>query len=280
MANSANAMEAMKAGLKSSMEDMVLQSATVEKEDLLNSIVKSQECNIKVSGVHYRVKEFQKRNAKARNEWRAEMIRRILVDTNIVDEDILFETRNNKKVLRDVIRDMHPLSQKDKSAVVGPTIIIAFTQSMLANDIKEKVRKDAGIQMTKQKRGREAEVIRITSHLPPILEAVRNECLRERRSRIEASGGTARYICDESLRWPWISLLKVEADKKTQVPFKVEDPRLADPARALAYDHLRGIRKFTPYFLLNAQQKEALGPPTMTRLSKGETSDTNNVDMA
>ena len=98
MANSANAMEAMKAGLKSSMEDMVLQSATVEKEDLLNSIVKSQEFNIKVSGVHYRVKEFQKRNAKARNEWRAEMIRRILVDTNIVDEDILFETRNNKKV--------------------------------------------------------------------------------------------------------------------------------------------------------------------------------------
>ena len=280
MTTSANAIEALKTDMKTAMEEMILHSVVVEKEDHLNSLVKSQECNIKVSGVHYRIKDFQRKNAKARNDWRADMIRRILVDTHVVEEDVLFENRNGKKVLREVIRDMHPLSQKDKNAVVGPTIIIAFTQSMLANDIKETVRKDAGIQMTKQKRGREAEVIRIGSHLPPILEALRNECLRERRSLIAASGGTTRYVCDESLRWPWISLVKVEGDKKTPISFKVEDPRLANPARALAVDHLQGIRKFTPYFVLNADQRKALGPPTMTLLSKPDSSSPNNVEMA
>ena len=195
------------------------------------------------------------------------MIRRILVETGIVDEDILFEKRNGKMVLRDVIRDMHPLAQKDKSPTVGPTIIIAFTQSMLANDVKEAVRKDAGLTLTNAKRGREHETIRITSHLPPILEALRNECLRERRNMITASGGTKRYICDESIKYPWISLLAVEGERKTAIPFKVEDPRLAHPARSLAFDHLRGIRKFTPFFVLTASEKAALGPPKMTMVA-------------
>ena len=183
-------------------------------------------------------------------------------------------------VLREVIRDMHPLAQKDKSATVGPTIIIAFTQSMLANDIKEKVRKDAGVTLTKNKRGREAEVIRISSHLPPILEALRNECLRERRILISASGGTKRFICDESLKWPWISLLAVDGEKKTPIPFKVEDPRLANPARSLVFDHLRGIRKFTPYFILDDAAKKALGKPVMTTVANASTSQTSNIEMA
>ena len=251
---------------------------------MLNGLCKSQECNIIVSGVHYRIKDWVKKNAKGRNEWRADMIRRILVDTEIVAEETLFEKRGGKTVLREVIRNMHPLSQKDKSSTVGPTIIIAFTQSMLANDIKEKVRKDAGVTLTKSKRGREAEVIRISSHLPPILEALRNECLRERRNLITASGGTKRYICDESVRWPWITLLLVDGEKKTPISFKVEDPRLANPARSLAIDHLRGIRKFTPFFILDDAAKKALGKPVMTAIAKSpsavSTSQTSNVEMA
>ena len=269
---------------KAAVEEMVVQSSTIEKEDMLNGLCKSQECNIKVSGLHYRYKDWAKKNAKARNEWRADMIRRILVDTDIVAEETLFEKRNGKTVLRDVIRNMHPLAQKDKSPTVGPTIIIAFTQSMLANDIKEKVRKDAGVSLTKSKRGREAEVIRITSHLPPILEALRNECLRERRNLISASSGAKRYICDESIKWPWISLLAVDGEKKTPIPFKVEDPRLANPARSLALDHLRGIRKFTPFFLLNDAAKKALGNPVMTTVNiastAASTSQTSSVEMA
>ena len=262
----AASLDEAKKQLKAEMEEMVLASSTVEKEDILNGLCKSQECNVKVTGVHYRYKDWQKKNAKGRNEWRADMIRRIFVNSNIVEEEILFESRpNGKKFLRDVVRDMHPLGQKDKSATKGPAIIIAFTQSMLANDIKEKVRKDAaGIELTKPKRGREAEEIKIISHLPPILEALRNECLRERRRLIAESEGARRYICDESHKWPWITLLAVGDDKKTPIPFKIEDSRLGNPARTLAVDHLNGIRKFVPYFILNAAQKAKLGPPIMT----------------
>ena len=251
---------------KDAVEELIVQSTTIEKEDMLSALCKSQECNLKVSGVHYRSRDYGKKNVKGRAEWRAEMIRRIFVDTGVVAEEILFDQRGGKAVLREVVRDMHPLSQKDKNNTVGPTIVIALTQSSLANDIKETVRKDVGLTLTKPKRGRENETIRITSHLPPILEAKRNECLRERCKMIAASGGTKRFICEESFRFPWISLLAVDGDKKTAIPFEVEDPRLADPARQLAFDHLRGIRKFTPYFILSPPAKAALGGPVMIKV--------------
>ena len=58
---------------------------------------------MKVTGLRYRIKDYQKRNAKARGEWRAEMLRRIFVDTRVVEEDVLFETcTGGKKVLRDI----------------------------------------------------------------------------------------------------------------------------------------------------------------------------------
>ena len=68
------------------------------------------------------------------------------------------------------------------------------------------------------------KVIRIFSHLPLILDQLRNEALRERKAMKEASGGTRRIILSDSLRWPWISLIEKDDDAKTPVPFKVEDP--------------------------------------------------------
>ena len=271
----------IKADLRSDMESIAVRCATLEKEDWLNSQCKSMEANIKVSGVHYRVKDFQKRNAKSRLEWRADMLRRIFIDTRVVEEDVLFETRTaGKKVLRDIIRNMHPLGQKDRSTSVGPTIIIAFTQSSVANDIKEAVRKDSGLELVKTKRGgSEPEKIKIFTHLPPILESLRNECLRERlkmktavtagapaaaAAAAAAAAGTKRFICNESLTWPWISLIRVDDETKTPIPFQLEDARLADPARTLALNHLRGVRQFTPYHVLSADEKAMIGPGVLT----------------
>ena len=89
------------------------------------------------------------------------MIRHIFVDTKIVDEDVLFETKNGKKELRRVIKNMHPLGTKNRNNLVGPTIIVAFLESSLANDIKERVRKGDGLEMTmKRTRGdKEPEVL-------------------------------------------------------------------------------------------------------------------------
>ena len=260
----------MKTDMRVEMEMVAVRCATVEKEDWLNSQCKSMEVDVKVTGLHYRVKEFQKKNAKGRAEWRADMLRRIFVDTRVIEEDILYESRGGKKVLRDVIRNMHPLGQKDKTSQIGPAIIIAFTQSSVANDIKEVVRKDAGIELVKTKRGgRDPEKIKIFSHLPPILEALRNECLRERRihkAKEVAEEGTKRFICNESLTWPWISLVVIDGESKTQIPFKLEDARLADPARTLALNHLRGVRKFTPFHVLTADEKRIIGPEVTTSI--------------
>ena len=51
----------MSAALEAKMEEIGIQALTIAKEDWLNSQCKSMENNIKVSGVHYRVKDFQKK---------------------------------------------------------------------------------------------------------------------------------------------------------------------------------------------------------------------------
>lgn len=138
--------------LKEQMKELVIQSTTVEKEDWLNSQVKSMEVNVKVAGVHYRIADYHKKSSSQRREWRSTMIRRIFVDTKVVEEDLLFETKNGKKELRRVVKNMHPLGTKNRNILVGPTIIVAFLESSLANDIKERVRKGDGLELTKAKR--------------------------------------------------------------------------------------------------------------------------------
>ena len=102
------------------------------------------------------------------------MARRIFVDTGVVEENILFETKaGGKQELRRVIRNMHPLGSKNRSTVVGPNIV-AFLESSLANNIKERVRKGEGVDLKKTKRGKDPEVIKISSHL---LDNLRNEAL-------------------------------------------------------------------------------------------------------
>lgn len=260
--------------MEAKMKEMIYVSTAVEKEDWLNSQVKSMEVNIKVTGVHYRVADYQKKNAKGRLEWRAEMIRRIFVETGIVEEDILFESKGNKKELRRVVKNMHPLG-KNRNNLVGPTIIVAFLESSLANDIKERVRKGEGVDLTKLKRNREPETIKIFSHLPPILENLRNEALRARREIIAETG--KRIIMDESLRWPWISLYEKDDDKKTPISFKVEDNRLVDPARTLAIMHLSQQRNFTPFHILTEAEKKAVGAPGMTHAHHPRPRQSQNV---
>lgn len=108
------------------------------------------------------------------------------------------------------------------------------------------------------------KVIRIFSHLPLILDQLRNEALRERKAIKEASGGIRRIILSDSLRWPWISLIEKDDDVKTPIPFKVEDNRLVDPARTLARLHLSGIREFTTLGNLTDEARKEVGGPAVT----------------
>ena len=232
----------------------------VEKRDWLDNQCKQYENNLKISGLQYVIKDYYAKNGSGRREWRAEIVQRAFVDTCIVDEDVFFAKNDTgKKELRRVVRDVHPLGNRDNA-----TIVCAFTESWVANDIKETVRKGGShLKMTKPRRNKVPEIIKINSHLPAILESLRNEALRARRVLIAAADGKKRYICNESLKFPWVLLYEVNGEVKNPIPFSVEDGRLVDPARSLAVYSVDG-GEFKPYRMLGAEEKKLIPTNIMT----------------
>ena len=233
---------------------------TIEKRAWLDNQCKAYENNIKVTGVHHKASNYYGKNATARREWRSEMVQRILVDTNIMAEDVLFaKNAQGKKELRRIVRDAHPLGNRDNAAIV-----IAFTESWLANDVKETVRKGgAHLNLSKTKtRNGQPENIKVNGHTLAIVEALRNECLKARRTLI-GTGNGKRYICNDSIKFPWVTLYEIEGESKKAIPFMVEDGRLANPARTLAIYAIQG-GEFKPYRMLNAEEKAKIPTNILT----------------
>ena len=238
--------------------DAKIDVLAITKRDWLENQCKQYENNIKISGLQYNIGEYYRKTSSQRREWRADVIQRALVDTKVMAEDVLFaKSANGKKELRRIVRDVHPLGNKNNA-----TIIVAFTESWVANDVKETVRKGQGLEMTTRttRSNKNPETIKINSHVPDIIDCLRNEGLRVRRGLIAASGGKKRYTLNESMKYPWVTLFEIDGDSRKAIPFAVEDGRLADPARTLAVYSLKG-GKFKPYRLLSAAEREAEGIP-------------------
>ena len=230
-----------------------VESVTIQKRDWLELQCKQFENNIKISGLEYNIKDYHRMNASARKEWRSDIIARAFVDTNVLSEDLLFtKNANGSKALRRIVRDAHPLGRTNNS-----TIIVAFTESWIANDVKERVRKGEGLEMTKTRRGKEPEVVKIYSHLPTIIDCLRNEALRARKD-LKAKSGGKKYVCNESFKQPWISLYEIVGERKIPVPFPVEDRRLIDPARTLAIYAVGKVKEFKPFRLLPQDEKDGI----------------------
>ena len=162
--------------------------------------------------------------------------------------------------MKRVVRDVHPLGNRDNA-----TIIVAFVESWVSNDIKEAVRKGGDhLKMTKQQRKRAPEVIKINPHYPVILECLRNEALRARRSLIAAGNTNKRYICNDSMKFPWVLLYEIENDNRKPIAFEVEDGRLVDPARTLAILSINKLGDFKPFRMLSADEKKEVPTGVMT----------------
>ena len=237
---------------ESKIQEAQIAAVTIQKRDFLESQCKQFENNIKVSGLVYDIKVYYKKNATQRREWRGEMARYAFIDTKVLAEDVLFATSaNGKKELKRIVRDAHPLGKTNNS-----TVIFAFTESWLANEIKERVRKAEGLELTKMKRNRESAVVKINSHLPVIIECLKNEGLRSRKSLIAASNGQRKIVLNESLKHPWISLFEINGDTKTPLPFQVEDCRLTNLPRTLAILSIQGSHEFKPFRFLSEDEKK------------------------
>ena len=236
-------------------KDDMITVVAIEKEDLLNKEIKAYENNIKITGLIHDIKESKGLNDAAKRKWRSSILKRALVDTNVVAESEIFEkTTTGEVLIRGIVRDVHPLRQRNNAAIV-----VAFTESWFANMVKEKIRKDEGLKM---KKGREQ--LRIYAHLPLIIDTLQNEALRARREMIDASNGARKIHCNVSMAHPWISLVEVVGDTKKSLSFKVEDGRLVDPARCLAILALNKIKRYTPYRFLTATQKAGIASNVMT----------------
>jgi hypothetical protein len=128
------------------------------------------------------------------------VIQTLLVDTKLVKASLVI--RNNILV-SGVLRDAHPLSSK-----INAPIVIAFTESWLAKQIKEKAKNPKKLTLGK---------LKIHAHLPPIIDALKHEALRERKRMLEEDG-THKIICTTLFRKPWVALFKIVNDKKLALP--------------------------------------------------------------
>jgi hypothetical protein len=142
---------------------------------MLNRDIKSYENNIKIIGMKFEIKDAQKRDDDGRTAWRKKILD-FLVTSKITSASKVFHQSgaNKGKELRGILRDAHPLRQQDNAAIV-----VAFTESWFANQIKNRI-KGKGLNL-------EAGM-KVHPHYPPIIDALKNEAMRERHSK--------NHLCD------------------------------------------------------------------------------------
>ena len=170
------ALEKRVANLEEKQKKRNLFAIVRQKKDLLNAEAKSYSDNFLVKGAKFDIKDAQGDEEKE-EKFREKMVR-IFVVQGLVSAKKVFvagpKTDGRDRILRGVLRHCHPLGSKDNCSVV-----VAFLESWLVGQINKK--------LTDGKRLKDG--IRITSHLPPILDALRNGALQARRKLITASPG-------------------------------------------------------------------------------------------
>ena len=250
----------------------LISSTEISETNYLNLLAKSYERNIRVVGLHYNVKDSQSLDNEAQQAWFREILKRALIDTEILKEEDVFEKGpDGRLMMRGIVSNIHPLSPRNNA-----TIVIAFTESWFAQRIKDTVKRNA--KTLKLKKGREE--LRIQVHLPPILEALHNEALKARRVMLDAAKDAKkprRIHCNVKTEHPWIQLIEVVDGNKLPLPFQVEDGRLADPANSTAILAL-SKQKFTPFRYLSEKQKKKIPQNVMRAATPLTRNDEEEMD--
>ena len=227
-----------------------------QKKDLLNAEVKSYSDNFLVKGAKFDIKDVQGDDEK--EEKFREQIIRIFVDQGLVQAKKVFvagpKVDGRDRILRGVLRHCHPLGTKNNCSVV-----VAFLESWLVGQINKK--------LTDGKRLKDG--IRITPHLPPILDALRNGALQSRRTLISATPGR-KIIMKRLPRRPWIQLVETKDGRKQPIEFTVDDDRLVNPALTLAKLEVDGKDSFTPKALLPAAEQRLIRPGIVRPLTAAD----------
>ena len=223
-----------------------------QKKQLLNSEMKSYSDNFTVKGLKYAMKDVQGDDEK--EERFRERVLRVFVDQGLLSAKHVFVGGNGPdkgRILRGVLRHAHPVGTKDNA-----TIVVAFLESWFVSKINSKL--NGG---KKLKDG-----IRIVPHMPPILDALRNEALKVRKAML-AADSSKKIIMKKMLRKPWIALAEVRNGRKVDIDFRVEDGRLVNPTLTLAKLELEGKEQFTPKMFLSLDE-HAKFPPGIVKAKR------------
>ena len=211
-----------------------------QKKDLLNQQVKSYSNNFVVKGIKFSMSDAQ--GDEEKEERFREAVLKIFVDQGLLPNKKVFvggSGSDRTHILRGVVRNVHPLSQRDNASVV-----VAFVESWFVAQINTKL-----IGGKKMKNG-----IRIVPHLPPIIDAKKNEALKSRRELVTADP-TRKIHLKTLMRKPWIQLVETKNGRKNAIDFSVDDHRLVNPALTLAKLELAGKDAFTLKAFLPADDK-------------------------
>ena len=235
-----------------------------QKKQLLNAEMKSYSDNFLLKGFKFAIKDAQ--GDEEKEERFREKVLRVFVDQGLLPAKKIFVCGNGPdkgRILRGAVRHVHPLSPKDNA-----TIVVAFLESWLAASINQR--------LSGGKRLRDG--IRIIPHVPPIIDALRNEALKS-RSEMRADDPSRKIVMTKMLKAPWIKLLEVKGGKKVAIDFPVEDKRLVKPAVTLAMLELKGKDSFTPKPLLPASEQARIGDAIVkAKTSNDDDDDDDEID--
>lgn len=234
----------------------------MKQKDLLSAEMKSYSDNIIIKGMKFSAKAVQKDEA-AEEAFRVAALK-VLVDQGLVPAKKLFYQGGAEKgaLIRGVLRHVHPLGSKDNGNVV-----VAFLESWFAASILNKI-----VNGKKLTGG-----VRICQHMPPIIEALKNEALKARKAFLTADRNR-KIMLKTTLRSPWIRLVETKDGQKSEITFDVEDGRLANPPLTLAKLE-QTDKSFMLMQFLPPSERAAISKGTVKPSSGGDPTDLNLSDM-
>ena len=213
-------------------------------------------------GIKYAIKDVQ--GDEEKEERFREKVLRVFVDQGLIPAKHIFVGGNGPdkgRILRGVLRHAHPVGTKDNA-----TVVVAFLESWFVAKVNQKLNSGKKLK----------DGIRIVPHMPPILDALRNEALKVRKTMM-AEDASKKVIMKKMLRKPWIALAEVKNGRKVDIDFQVEDGRLVNPALTLARLELEGKDTFTPKMFLSADQQAKI-PPGVVKAKRNAEDDLDDDD--
>ena len=211
-------------------------------DQFLNRDMKSYEDNFRLVGVKYDIKDAQKDGDEFKDAFMNKILN-IFVNAKILRAGDLFhqEGKDKGKLRAGVLRNLHPLSQRNNAAIV-----VALVQSWMTARIRQRLQGPAGT----------IDGIKIFPHYPPIIEALKNEAMKERRRLLNQDSENQKIVVSVQFKKPWVLLIRMTGQKreKTTLPFPVDDHRLIDPGQTLAELALAD-QEFVPLAFLSNDDK-------------------------